>query len=330
MNFLILGIIFCSIFGVAFLLTLQYILLTWQNQRLRGENVLKELSPLPNFSLFYGQILDKFGQFYHRLIVNLTGRNRPKMLANFVFGVEKFRKIAWQKISQTWQYLVSLTRPKNYKYKEIKENFRDDFGDNFGKNTEDVFEKKFDDGFDLKKSQNNVKKNRESSNKNDDLLDDLDFKETTLEQEKTTISVDKKEMELPKNKAIYSNYNYSNQKIKTDDIWGNLTPPRNEIKSEKTETEKPKNNDNMATIGLANITNTKDEGELTLFEKAEIKLIEKLRDIGLNHWDLWLELGDLYGKYGEKEKQKEIYTLILSKADGEEKKLATYRLIGMN
>ena len=175
-----------------------------------------------------------------------------------------------------------------------------------------------------------MKKNRESSNKNDDLLDDLDFKETTLEQEKTTISVDKKEMELPKNKAIYSNYNYSNQKIKTDDIWGNLTPPRNEIKSEKTETEKPKNNDNMATIGLANITNTKDEGELTLFEKAEIKLIEKLRDIGLNHWDLWLELGDLYGKYGEKEKQKEIYTLILSKADGEEKKLATYRLIGMN
>ena len=67
-----------------------------------------------------------------------------------------------------------------------------------------------------------------------------------------------------------------------------------------------------------------------VFEKAEIKLIEKLRDIGLNHWDLWLELGDLYGKYGEKEKQKEIYTLILSKADGEEKKLATYRLIGMN
>jgi hypothetical protein len=67
-----------------------------------------------------------------------------------------------------------------------------------------------------------------------------------------------------------------------------------------------------------------------LFEKLESRLLSKLQEVGLRHFDVWLELGKLYEKHQQPEKASEIYTMILKNSQGSEKDQARDRLISLN
>jgi hypothetical protein len=84
----------------------------------------------------------------------------------------------------------------------------------------------------------------------------------------------------------------------------------------------------LATLNL--LSGTKgDEDKAGVLEKLENRLLGKLKEAGLGNYDLWLELGELYFKFNEKEKAKEIYALVLKHAEGKPKEMARDRLIGL-
>jgi Tfp pilus assembly protein FimV len=83
-----------------------------------------------------------------------------------------------------------------------------------------------------------------------------------------------------------------------------------------------------ATISLgANFDVTKSPQDMTQFEKLEQKLLNRLQESGLKNYDIWIQLGDFYLKYDERDKAKEIFALVLKQAGGEQKEIARNRLI---
>jgi tetratricopeptide (TPR) repeat protein len=88
--------------------------------------------------------------------------------------------------------------------------------------------------------------------------------------------------------------------------------------------------DDLATISFAGSATKKSNSDMTVFEKLEARILEKLKTSGFNNYDIWLELGNLYEKYDEKEKAGEIYALVLKHSEGREKDLARDKLIGLS
>jgi len=84
-----------------------------------------------------------------------------------------------------------------------------------------------------------------------------------------------------------------------------------------------------ATIGITAQADGKSEVDMTLFERLESRILAKLKDRGLGRYAIWLELGDLYLKFDEKEKAREVFALVLKHAEGDEKEFARDRLIGL-
>jgi hypothetical protein len=73
-----------------------------------------------------------------------------------------------------------------------------------------------------------------------------------------------------------------------------------------------------------------DPDQKALFDRLETKLLNKLKEVGLKHFDIWLQLGELYEKYEENEKATEIYNMILKNSEGKEKDFARDRLIAIS
>jgi hypothetical protein len=72
-----------------------------------------------------------------------------------------------------------------------------------------------------------------------------------------------------------------------------------------------------------------EEEEMEFYQRKEEKLIGLISKGGENKFLYSLELGDLYGKIGNYEEQKELYLWVMEKAMGKEKELATQRIIAM-
>lgn len=74
---------------------------------------------------------------------------------------------------------------------------------------------------------------------------------------------------------------------------------------------------------------------LSLFKKMETKILNQLQTAGLNHYDIWLKLGELYEKYqdieeGGLKKAIDVYSLVLKHGNGKEKEYARDKLIGLS
>jgi hypothetical protein len=83
-----------------------------------------------------------------------------------------------------------------------------------------------------------------------------------------------------------------------------------------------------ATIGLTHQKGSSPSN--TAFEKLEARILDKLKQSGLTHYNVWLELGELYLKFDEKEKASEVFALVLKNTkDDKEKEIARNRLIGL-
>lgn len=351
MGFFLLSLLFCGIFGFGFLLILQYIFITFQNRRLAGEIITKKVLALPSF-----------GQTYSRALMVLTARDKPIWLTRIILKMDKIWQNISSKLTKLTKYFKTLaTKKTEYNKPEANkpkidglEDLNKDF--QFTKNKI----KDLQNIQNLQKSQNNLSKFR---TEDIGLGDDLEDFET--ENSKNKINPKDVNSNFASDLAN-SNINSKNTTTlpKTNPTFGSTSGSKNPSQSKVSKTRKPLKTGNIwdtledkniddededlglvdhsdsqnqtATIGMVG-NSTKNREEMTPFEKQEEKIVKKLQtlqenNLGLNHWDLWLELGDLYGKYAQKDKQKEVYTFILGNADNsdKEKELATFRLIGMN
>lgn len=83
-----------------------------------------------------------------------------------------------------------------------------------------------------------------------------------------------------------------------------------------------------ATLNLA-IDDDKPQKDTTTYDKIEKSILAKLQETGLNHYDIWLELGQFYQKYDEAEKAKEIFAMVMKHAQGRDKDIARDGLIAL-
>jgi hypothetical protein len=97
--------------------------------------------------------------------------------------------------------------------------------------------------------------------------------------------------------------------------------------------EQPQKEQGMATIDMVsssdqNASSKKPKDEI--YEKIETNILQRLKETGLSHYDIWLELGKHYEKYDEKEKAIEVYSMVMKHAEGKEKDIARDGLIGLS
>ncbi len=87
------------------------------------------------------------------------------------------------------------------------------------------------------------------------------------------------------------------------------------------------------TTGGATLNLAVDDSKIkdtTTYDKIEKSILTKLQETGLNHYDIWLELGQFYQKYDEKEKAIEIFAMVMKHAQGKDKDLARDGLIALS
>lgn len=104
------------------------------------------------------------------------------------------------------------------------------------------------------------------------------------------------------------------------------------VEVENVDVPNPKLQNSTATLNLASSISKNDGSkESGIFEKLENRILQKLKEVGLGNYDLWLELGQLYLKYGEKDKAIEVFALVLKHTSNESQKdLARNQLIGLS
>jgi hypothetical protein len=124
--------------------------------------------------------------------------------------------------------------------------------------------------------------------------------------------------------------------VNTNTLSGNLDTDLDFVEHQNT-SNKYQNN-SSATLDIAsdhskstqnnsqNDKKAKDE----IYEKIEANILQRLKETGLSHYDIWLELGKHYEKYGENEKAIEIYSMVMKNSQGREKDIARDGLIALS
>lgn len=84
-----------------------------------------------------------------------------------------------------------------------------------------------------------------------------------------------------------------------------------------------------ATIDLASNADRAEGEDMTVFEKLELRILNRLKESGMTNYDIWLELGGLYKKFGQQDKAREVFALVLKHAGGKNKEIASNELIGL-
>lgn len=85
-----------------------------------------------------------------------------------------------------------------------------------------------------------------------------------------------------------------------------------------------------ATLDLAKGSEKTPQPSMTMFEKMELRILNSLKESGMTNYDIWLELGTLYKKFGQNEKAKEVFALVLKHAGDVNKERARNELIGLS
>jgi hypothetical protein len=116
------------------------------------------------------------------------------------------------------------------------------------------------------------------------------------------------------NHDSHKNYNLDESNSESHDL-----PANNVVKADTNQ---------GATLNLA--VDDKPAKDTTTYDKIEKSILLKLQETGLNHYDIWLELGHFYQKYDEKEKAKEIFAMVMKHAEGRDKDLARDGLIALS
>jgi hypothetical protein len=106
----------------------------------------------------------------------------------------------------------------------------------------------------------------------------------------------------------------------------NINPKKNQESEEDINFE---DDSESATLNFAANESNQNQKKQTLFKKMEDQILEELKEKGLNRYDIWLKLAQLYEKYGQQKKAVEVYAMILKHSKTEEKIIARNKLIAL-
>ena len=102
-------------------------------------------------------------------------------------------------------------------------------------------------------------------------------------------------------------------------------------KSNEKQTKEEKDADSSkpaATLSFA--SDAANKANPTQFEILEQRIISKLQDRGMDDYQTWLELGQLYSKFDQEVKAKEVFALVLKHGSENAKEKARDQLIALN
>lgn len=171
---------------------------------------------------------------------------------------------------------------------------------------------------DLSKSGNNFPDQEEKHVKNPQSSDKINETVSKIKQ------ISQNDANTDQSNQVEKKSNFIHEFIPNDNTNSDELAAKNILDQENVEINK----DSGATLNLA--VDDKPAKDTTTYDKIEKSILTKLQDTGLNHYDIWLELGHFYQKYEEKEKAKEIFAMVMKHAQGRDKDLARDGLIALS
>ncbi len=305
MIFILVSFLATSIFGFLSILVINYALVSWENTKI---NDLASKIKQTNQS---GSILNKGSASHHFTSVDVSDNLRSKLTHQKSLGEtagqfydKTMTVIKTQDYAGWWQKLTSeITKLRQNWWGTLKQWFG--FLFSLAKPIEDLIAQE-------DKSKQTAKEEKHKAEMSD---------------------VVEKVKEAGKASSIQPNLDHLDDASKTFTLADGATPKVEPDKAVPISTglqatEELGYIEEKATIDLgASFDNSKQVKDMSQFEKLEQKLLNRLQDSGLKNYGVWIQLGDFYLKYDEKEKAKEIFALVLKQATGDEKEVARNRLI---
>ncbi len=298
------------------IISLNYSVYLWENKRvsnlaskikakhgydiLEKSNVSRSFTSLDlNSSLQRSRMAQVASSMYDRTIVSLTNKEYPDWFTNVITELENFRKNAWLSTKRFVRYLISLTKPVQ------KENLQPFTQEDLEK------EKKQADIVELVDRVSEGKLEIDPSEENlVDVLAHPIFNSDPAD-----------------GKSDYTNNFSSGTSKATSSSSGTNSNANSHASSASSNSNS--SGGGLATLSMASAGSDKDEKDMSVFEKTESRLLDKLKDSGLHNYDVWLELGRFYIKYEEPDKAKEVFSLVAKHSSGKEKEEAVNQLIAI-
>lgn len=324
MVLIIIGLLLIATGVFVFLTSVNYSWILWEKARV--DNLTKQIRPEDKDDLFkrkqvreYTQSFDirsmgksgvsKAQRAYEKTMVAINEGDYPSWVSRAIEIFNQTRKDFFASISSFIKYLMHLAKP-------------DEYADPTVVVEQEAREAEVDQA--IQRVKETVSQSEEnshySSNQNQDIANashhrnnvatnGIDY--VTLQQqrkaERSSVDID--------NVAGEENV-FDDSQLHAD----NQSPIRVKFPEERSEKD-------TATIG---IPQAKSPAVTAAFEKMEARILDKLKLSGLNHYNVWIELGELYMKFDEKDKASEVFALVLKNTkDDREKEVARNHLIGL-
>ena len=289
------NLIFVSGFCFLLIVTLEYAIYLWENQRIDG--LTKNIPPLQN--TYEPSIKRSFSLNDHS--VNKVNPPSPNM--KFNISNKYFERSLVLVQSQDYKGLFE-------KIIEISKKVLNNFGYYAQKSFKYIIK--------LSKSGNSFPDQEEKHVKSPQSASKI--KDTAEKITKITESENVKINNIDSNPPFLNNYRSQST---TSDL-----PVISEVINHQQDITTIIQPTQGATLNLA--IEDKPIKDTTTYDKIEKSILSKLQETGLNHYDIWLELGHFYQKYDEKEKAKEIFAMVMKHAQGRDKDLARDGLIALS
>jgi hypothetical protein len=329
MVFLLASLLSLAIFTFLFLLLLNYAFYVWENRRI------SELAQKARQQNQDESILNK-NQANHSFTTKDWGHELSRRTSNF-FGERSLTPISSENSSSWWHSVTNFLRSLQH---------------NFWPHIQKTWRQLLHLTQTSSSSQTHASSHSHNPKQQEDL-DHLVNKIGEYNQQSTTSSNSTPTYPEDTDKLTSNNSELGKLPHKIQNAWKQSSPTStsssqdSDTKPQAKEPDRPSptqttsspsdTSSDEATINLASKTDNPDNQTSqsesktdAVFEKLENRILEKLKKQGLNNYEIWLELGELYEKYNQREKALEVYALVLKHSEDDSKKIARNRLIGLS
>lgn len=307
---LLFGLVGLIFFGFITLITLNYSIYLWENQRI--ENLASQIKKEKLDETMINN--SRKSSFIRKGAMNSSSKaieifNKNDRQLATIEGDQNILSFNWTGFlnffKQAWNFLLQLASPpKTDVYDPVERAKLQDIEDTLSEMSQEV----------------------------EDDYQDFSQGETMAEDQASNSFTSQK----PQTAKIKKTKPFQFASVKPDPTEETDEYLDNNIQYNNTETEQGEQEvDNgpalnyLAQEDLEDEDNIQQKRKKSLFKKLENKILKKLKEVGLNHYDIWLELARLYEKYGKTQEAVKIYAMILKHAQGDPKEFARNKLIAL-
>jgi hypothetical protein len=318
MLMLILGFFSLSFFTFLAILTVNYSIYLWENERINNlisqvkREKIDEILARKKEKGFTAKDLNKNLQYPQGLSLKEGLFSDGKNIKN-IFNLQTLNSLLKQFIN----FLRGLTRPpKNDYYDPLAEDKLKEMRTSKDKISD---ENRIDDIF----YNNSISFGQDEENISENQDKKYNYNIKNNSKNLPTHKIKKtKPLENITNQYDFLQDDIQDQREFEEDI----NPKKNQESEEGINFE---DDSESATLNFAANESNQNQKKQTLFKKMEDQILEELKEKGLNRYDIWLKLAQLYEKYAQQKKAVEVYAMILKHSKTEEKIIARNKLIAL-